>query len=221
MSGAPPAGAEADVYLERVLEVLRELALELGGPRAHRAVSPTASLERDVGLSSLERVELLLRLEQALDRELDDRFLVMETPTEIAQALLETGGRAPLRTRERAAPVLPSASIAPEEAATIPEALWRRALADCDRPHVYLHQPDGQVEEISYGQLWAAAAAVAGGLTQRGVEPGETIALMFPTGLDFLRSFLGIQIVRAVRSRSIHRCGWIAWRSICSGRPGS
>ena len=71
MSGVPPAGAALDSYVERVLEVVRELALEVGGPRAVRAVSATASLERDVGLGSLERVELLVRLEEALGRELD------------------------------------------------------------------------------------------------------------------------------------------------------
>ena len=197
MTGAPPARASVDVYLERVLAVLRELALEVGGPRAFHAVSPTASLEREIGLGSLERVELLLRLERALDRELDDRFLAMETPAEIAQVLLETGGAAPLRVLDRAN-VVGAASSAPEDVATIHEALRRRALADCDRPHIYLHEPDGRVEEISYGRLWAAAAAIAGGLGERGVEPGDTVALMLPTGMDFLRSFVGILIARAV-----------------------
>ena len=197
MTGAPPARASVDVYLERVLAVLRELALEVGGPRAFHAVSPTASLEREIGLGSLERVELLLRLERALDRELDDRFLAMETPAEIAQALLETGGAAPLRVLDRAN-VVGAASSALEDVATIHEALRRRALADCDRPHVYLHEPDGRVEEISYGRLWAAAAAIAGGLGERGVEPGDTVALMLPTGVDFLRSFEGILIAGAV-----------------------
>ena len=197
MTGAPPARASVDVYLERVLAVLRELALEVGGPRAFHAVSPTASLEREIGLGSFERVELLLRLERALDRELDDRFLAMETPAEIAQVLLETGGAAPLRVLDRAN-VVGAASSAPEDVATIHEALRRRALADCDRPHIYLHEPDGRVEEISYGRLWAAAAAIAGGLCERGVEPGDTVALMLPTGVDFLRSFQGILIARAV-----------------------
>ena len=197
MSSVPPAGAALDSYVERVLEVVGELALEVGGPRAVRAVSATASLERDVGLGSLERVELLVRLEEAFGRELDDGFLVMDTPTEIAQALLKTDGAESLRVLDRAA-VLPAASKASQDAATIHEALWRRALADCDRPHVYLHEADGWVEEISYGRLWAAAAAIAGGLSERGVEPGETVALMLPTGMDFLRSFQGILIARAV-----------------------
>lgn len=58
VSGAPSRDVTSESQLERVLAVLRELALELGGPRALRAVSPTASLEREVGLGSLERHSL-------------------------------------------------------------------------------------------------------------------------------------------------------------------
>jgi 1-acyl-sn-glycerol-3-phosphate acyltransferase len=186
-----------DTYLERVLEILRELALELGGPRALRAVSATASVERDVGLGSLERVQLLSRLETAFGRELPDRFLLIDTPADIARALLETEGQTPFRPRVEAA-VLPAASRAPEDAATIHDVLRRRALAECDRPHVYLHEPDRPVEEISYGRLWAEATAVAAGLLERGVERGQTVALMLPTGMDFLRSFHGILIAGAI-----------------------
>jgi len=72
---------------ERILEVVRELARETGGPRVASAVTPTASLERDLGLGSLERVELLLRLESALGREVGDRFLLIDTAREIARSL--------------------------------------------------------------------------------------------------------------------------------------
>ncbi|HEU5260428.1 MAG TPA: AMP-binding protein [Gemmatimonadales bacterium] len=197
MSGAPSPDVTGESPLERVLEVLRELALELGGPRALRAVSPTASLEREVGLGSLERVEFLLRLEAAFGRELPDRFLLLDTAREITQAIIESGTAAPLRAALPAA-ALPAASQAPTDIATVDEALWRRALADCDRPHVYLYEPERRVEEISYGRLWAEAASVAGGLSERGVERGETVALMLPTGMDFLRSFQGILVARAV-----------------------
>lgn len=198
MTNVPPSTAEANVHLECVLDVLRALALQVGGPRAHRAVTPTASLEREVGLSSLERVELVARLEQSLDRELDDRFLSLDTALDIARALEQAGEARLLDLRDRAPPALPAAAASPEGAASLPEALWRRAVAEADRVHVFVHHPDGPAEAVSYGALWAAAAAVAGGLQERGVMPGEPVALMFPTGSDFLRSFLGIQIARAI-----------------------
>ena len=38
-----------DATLERVVGIVRELALEVGGDRAARATRPGASLERDLG----------------------------------------------------------------------------------------------------------------------------------------------------------------------------
>ena len=75
---------------ERVLSVVRGLARELGGHRAEQAVVPGASLERDLGLGSLERVELLSRLERTFGDKLDERFLSLDTPGEIASALQAT-----------------------------------------------------------------------------------------------------------------------------------
>src|SRR5205814_10688065 len=89
-AAAPPAAAAVADVEARVLEVVRALAEELGGARAAHAVAPSASLEREVGLGSLERVELLLRLENAFGRALDDRFLQADTPAAIA-GLLEDG----------------------------------------------------------------------------------------------------------------------------------
>src|SRR5690606_28613218 len=66
------------------------------------------------------------------------------------------------------------------------------------RTHVLLHGDEGGVEEVTYGRLWESAAAVAGGLRERGVREGETVALMLPTGMDFLRCCQGILIARAI-----------------------
>src|SRR5688572_25631988 len=65
-----PAPAGELSVQDKVLDIVRALAGEVGGPRAARAASPDASLERDLGLGSLERVELLLRLETAFGRTL-------------------------------------------------------------------------------------------------------------------------------------------------------
>src|SRR5690349_7946407 len=81
---AAPETAEA-----RVLEIVGALAFELGGPRARRAVTPDASLERDIGLGSLERVELLLRLESAFGVRLGEELLRLDTPGALARAMAE------------------------------------------------------------------------------------------------------------------------------------
>src|SRR5215468_12375227 len=111
---SPAETSELESTTSRVVEVVRALAEETGGARAARAASAEASLEREVGLGSLERVELLLRLESAFGRSLDDRCLGLDTARDLARAVLERGG-APATSpapRPRAAPLAPATNIA-------------------------------------------------------------------------------------------------------------
>ena len=193
-SAPPPTLQEVE---ERVLDVVRVLAAELGGDRARRAVGPTASLEREVGLGSLERVELLLRLESAFGRALDDRCLALDTPAELARAM-HGAADAPLPSLPERAGSPGGASSPVPRAATLHESLWRRAEAEADRPHVFMREEGGTEHTITYGGLLAEASAVAGGLRERGVRRGDAVALMLPTGLDFLRTFQGILIAGAI-----------------------
>jgi fatty-acyl-CoA synthase len=154
---------------DSLLEVVRGLAGELGGDRGRRAVGPTASLEREIGLGSLERVELLLRIESAFGRALDDRCLGLDTVADLARAVFEASGTELPALPERSDAV-GSAAAPAARAATLHESLW----------------------------LLAEASAVAGGLRERGVRRGDAVAVMLPTGLDFLRTFQGILIAGAI-----------------------
>ena len=193
VAAAPASAAEVQ---ERVLEVVRGLAEELGGPRAARAVAADASLEREVGLGSLERVELLLRLETAFGRALDDRFLQADTPGDVARLILEGGATGETLPARRTAAL--EAARAPDAAATIHESLWRRAESLPIRPHVYLRGESGVEETITYGELVSEASAVAGGLGEGGLVRGDTVALMLPTGREFLAAFQGILLAGSV-----------------------
>ena len=130
-AAARPARAGFDDVLVCVLDVVRDLARESGGSRALRAVAADSSLEREVGLGSLERVELLVRLERTFDRPLDDRFLQMDSPAALAHALLEEAGSKPLRLPERG----PELGAAKEvRARTVHESLFLHARAEPERP---------------------------------------------------------------------------------------
>ena len=100
----------SDAAQERVLEVVRELLTELGGARALRAAAPDASLERDLGLGSLERVELLLRLESAFGRTLAESCLQIDTPSGLARVLAEAGGVERLERAPRGPALRPAAA---------------------------------------------------------------------------------------------------------------
>ena len=192
-----PQNTPPSAVLDRVLEILKQLATEVGGDRAARAVTRHASLDKQIGLGSLERVELLARVQSAFGRSFDEGFLKLDTAFDIARAVVEGAGPQPQPTHDLPA-AQPSLSAPPEDATTLHEALWRRAEAEPDRPSVYLRQEDGREDSLSYGQLLKEAALVAGGLREEGLRRGDTVALMLPTGRDFLRAFQGALIAGAV-----------------------
>jgi fatty-acyl-CoA synthase len=199
--GTPPASelvssGQADEE-RRIVEATRNLALEVSGPRAASAVTATASLERDIGLGSLERVELLLRLEPVLGRELDDRFLLLDTPREIARALPGAPALSAKPAAHVAATAASPTALHLDDVTTIPEALRRRAAAEAGRVHIHLHDDTGP-RPITYGELWDGAARIATSLARRGLGRGEPVAIMLPTGLDYLHAFMGVLAAGAV-----------------------
>ncbi len=186
--------------IEVVLEETRALARETGGDRATRLVSETASLERDVGLGSLEKVELLTRIERRSGRTLPDDAIQAETCAELAAALEGAAvGSAKAPAAHRAAPS--GALAAPDSrelSSTVDRALAARAEEAPDRITIYLTEDDGAERDLTYADLFQGATQIAAGLARRGISRGDTVALMLPTGFDFLRSFQGTLLLGAI-----------------------
>src|SRR3981081_2810702 len=85
---SPARHFDASADEERLLDVVRLLVSELGNRSALASVGPTAHLERELGLGSLERVELLLRIEQTFGTRLDDSVLAeADTVQDLISAL--------------------------------------------------------------------------------------------------------------------------------------
>ena len=71
-----------------VLDVVGGLVAELAPPRAGEAIGLDDSLDHDLGLGSLERVELLLRLGQRFGVVLPDPIVASaSTPRDLARAV--------------------------------------------------------------------------------------------------------------------------------------
>ncbi|MEK7701040.1 MAG: phosphopantetheine-binding protein, partial [candidate division NC10 bacterium] len=97
-TAAPARPAERRGIESRVLEIVAGLVAELQGAPAPAGVTLDRSLERDLGIGSLERVELLLRLEQAFGVRLSDAAMMeAENPRNLAQAILTATPGAPAR----------------------------------------------------------------------------------------------------------------------------
>jgi len=179
------------VIEQQVVEVVRGLVMELGVHRAIQAVEPSASLDRDLGLGSLERVELLLRMEKAFSVRLSDQAMArVETPRGIAQEILQAEAASQVSAGRRPRPPLRT-SLTPVSASTLDGVLERYAEKDPTRPHIYLQLEDGKEEVISYGQLYESALATASGLREKGLAHGETVGIMLPTGKAFFSAFFG------------------------------
>ena len=181
---------------QRVLRSLRILVEELGPPRP---VTVASSLERDLGLGSLERVELLARLEREFDLRFADSVLTdAETVADLVRAVLRAEGQ-PVADGSGETVVVPATRMAePESAANLLEALYQWATVEPDRPQVILRGEDGSEQAIRYADLARRAAAVAADLGRLGVGVGDRVALMLPTGEDFFYSFLGVLLAQAV-----------------------
>lgn len=182
----------------RVLDVVGTLVAELGGPAASRAPLLDDALDRDLGLGSLERVELLLRLEHACGVRLaDDVMERADTPRDLVAALAIA---APALPEPLAAPRAPvgSGPPAPVTASTLPEVLRWHAEADPSRVHVFLREDEGHERAITYGALRAGAEAIAAGLHARGIVPGDRVALLLRTEAAFFDTFLGVLLAGAV-----------------------
>ncbi|MFL5352379.1 AMP-binding protein [Archangium sp.] len=186
--------------LERtVLDVVGALVAELGGPRAGEAIGLDDSLDHDLGLGSLERVELLLRLGQRFGVVLPDAAVARaSTPRELAGAVATAG---PVLSDERAstprAPLAPGVA-APDSARLLTDVLRWHAEHHPERPHLFLRQEDGSERPLHYGELWASASAVASALFHEGLQHGDTVGLLLRTEPAFFPSFLGVLLAGGI-----------------------
>jgi fatty-acyl-CoA synthase len=187
-----------DAIEREVLDIAGRLVAELGGPAARRAIDPDDSLDRDLGIGSLERVELLLRLEHVFGVRLPDAVMAEAlTPRDLAAAILAAEPPRP-EVLVTPAPTPGAAGPVPVSAGTLVEALAWHAEATPDRVHIHLSGEDGQEQPITYGSLQARAAAVAAGLRARGLGSGETVALMLRSEAAFFDTFFGVLLAGGV-----------------------
>ena len=183
-----------------VLGVARNLITELRPDRAEvPRLDLTSRLDRDLGLDSLARVELVSRVERALSVTLpEDTFSQSETIADLVTALGQASAAPKVRASAPSPLSVEPVAAAPEAAASLVHALRWHAERHPERPHVHLLEPDGELQVLTYGALLREAGQRAGALLDLGVEPREQVALMLPTGRDYLTSFFAALLAGCV-----------------------
>jgi fatty-acyl-CoA synthase len=229
--GIPPTNLNATgTKLERAPAVetqamasVRQLLIELGGRRGLEELNargPNANLERELGLGSLERVELMLRLGDSCGVRLPDRVLAeADTVQQLIDAILteefdakitaKTTNVSGVTTASPAESVTADTSAVPSlarpdvqekirSATTLTEIIRLRGKGEPNRVHVQVYEEDDQLRTITFGDLYERGSIVATELRRRGLEPGQTVAIMLPTCVEFFYTFAGILLAGGI-----------------------
>ena len=185
--------AATDETALRLLRLVEQMVAE-SHPQRQIAITLDTSLERDLGLDSLGRVELMQRAERTFGVSLPDQVLnTIETPRDLVRCVLSAhGGRHVLPDKTFKTLATGGAQSIPKDALTLPEVLEWHVAQHPAQLQIYLYGDDEQEHQISYAELADGAHAVAAGLIERGLEPAGTVAIMLPTGRDYFFSFFGI-----------------------------
>src|SRR3990172_4952785 len=185
---------------ERVLEVVAAVARE-ARPHVEPHVTLDSSLEKDLGLDSLARVELVLRLEKDFGASLPEQALATsETPRDLLRFLLASAGHAPQAADRGVASLVQTGGVrAPSEtqARTLTEALEYHVERQPDRLTVFMYEEQKEFP-LSYRALWEGATGYAAQLTRAGLQRGRMVAIMLPTCKEYLFSFYGVLLAGGV-----------------------
>jgi len=207
----PSAQLDRSATRERVLEVLRSLLTELGSEGALPMLGASSRLDSELGLGSLERVELLARLETEFGVRLPDRVAAeVNTPEELTAAVLAAPG-AEASVEEASSAVRASAtvqklhrSVADDgvfAAQTLIDVLRYRAQHDAETAHLHITEESESGDKkstLTFAELYAAAQNCAAELARRGVPPGGRVSLMLPTSRAFFVAYAGILLAGAI-----------------------
>jgi 1-acyl-sn-glycerol-3-phosphate acyltransferase len=206
MGDIRPEPSQSDTVLHLAAEVARELRPGRSAAAAPR-VEMGSSLERDLGLDSLGRAELVARVERAFGVSLPEQVLgEAETPADLLEALAAARGAAPSGAGTATATGFGTAAdvsagaplLAPVKAQTLVEVLEWHGTRHPERRHLLFYPGDGEPLPLTYGDLLRRSRRAAAGLRAAGVGRSQAVALMLPSGLDYFVAFCGTLLAGAV-----------------------
>lgn len=197
----PESTATSEISVNTLLEVIQGLVNELNSGGRAPVAHAKSQLERDLGLDSLGRVELLLRIAQQTGMTLAEQDMFEAVTVSDLLQLLGTHSEVEMPA------VVPPPRIAsgqlkpvsdPGRADTLAHMLVLQAEQAPDWHYLHLYEGTDTPTPITFEQLVSGAAKVAGGLREHDVEPGQCIAIMLPTSRAFFDAYYGILFAGAV-----------------------
>ena len=182
-----------------VLELVQGLMAEVHPHAAPIALTLDRKFEDELGLASLELVELLLRVEDAFGVALPSQVLaISETPRDIVRAVRSAQRRPAFHRPVTPSPRVTGAVSAPVGASTLVEALDWHVGSTPTRVHIRILDESGVADELTYDDLYRQATSVAAGLQARDVGRGDTVAIMLPTSRSYFLTFAGVLLAGGI-----------------------
>jgi len=196
-----PPQREPGSTAEALLDVIDGLVRELH-PRGADRIRPEldSTLDEDLRLDSLARVELISRLEQRFDVSLPrDVFADADSPRGLLDAVMQARERRKAHDSLRRVelPQSPVGSL-PRGAETLVEVLQWHCDHGPERLHLRVIDGDRELAALTHAGLRRESERIAAGLQAIGVQPGDCVAIMLPTGVDYFHSFYGILLAGAI-----------------------
>lgn len=179
---------------DKALAVTRQFLADLHpGIPVKRPVTLESALVEELGLDSLSRAELAVRIERELGQTLPEQALGnAETVGDLLIALQTAAGKsAPAAPKMTTTGREGAVVTAPSHAASLVEALQWHVDSHPERVQIIYLSDSGEIS-ISYGDLHRQSAAVAAGLQREGLAARQTVAIMLPTGPEYFYTYLGI-----------------------------
>ena len=188
---------------EQLLDLIRAFIQELHpGREDNYRIHLDSSLDRELGLDSLTRVELMARLEKTFQLTLSERLLTTaETPRDFLRELLsskKSGDTILGRQLEKLTLDSDKIQGAPYTAATLVEVLDWHVARHPDRPHIHFYDDSDTEDILTYQELLEGAQQIAAGLQQLGGNAREAVLIMLPTGREYFFSFFGILLAGGI-----------------------
>ncbi len=185
----------------KVLDIVRKLCAEVN-PRGNKTarIDLDSDLDRDGGLDSLARAELIFRIDTAFKVKLQDRVLIeTNTPRDLLRAL--KAARPALASKrfltQKSAPKLATISE-PFDASSLVDAFTFHVSDHPNRPHIKIWFSEEEETVFTYADLHQQALSLGGAMTDLNVGRGDRVAIMLGTSPEFFISFMATLYVGAI-----------------------
>ena len=189
-----PDSANLLLLIRKLGEDLRLRAGQL------RKLHLDSSFDKDLGLDSLTRMEMLVRVEDHFGVALSEEvYARIETPRDLWREIRNASPQLKLKVAfDTISTEKDKGDAVAYEAQTLVDILDWHVQTHPDRLHITLYSDQDDGEKLTFQDLKSAAEVMAGGLQQYGLKPKQTVAVMLPTSRDYFISFFGILIAGGI-----------------------